>query len=114
MATKKMNIIWNIEQAQRLCSNLERLLQPVGAHVALGGSVLYNGSSEKDVDIFIYPHASTNITPLSPVLRKLTELGFTNSTEKPSVVSGGKVIRVMTGIDGRRVDFFFFDFNVSK
>lgn len=107
-----MNTIWNIEQAQKLCSNLEHTLKSVGAHVALGGSVLYNGQSSKDVDIFVYPHRG-NDEPLSPVLSKLYEWGFSDSIDKPST-GGGKVIRVMNDISGRRVDFFFFQFDSSR
>jgi len=107
---RPMNTIWNIEQAQKLCANLERQLAPLGAHVALGGSVLYNGSSTKDVDIIIYPHANSDkVKSLTPIKAKLVELGFTYSDEAPSV-NDGKIVRVMNDISGRRVDFFFLQY----
>lgn len=105
-----MNTVWNIEQAQKLCANLERQLASLGAHVALGGSVLYNGSSVKDVDIIIYPHSSVgSVDSLTPIMARLLELGFTYSCDEPST-KDGKVIRVMNDISGRRVDFFFFQY----
>lgn len=34
----------------------ERIVSPLGWHVALGGSILYNGESSNDLDLFFYKH----------------------------------------------------------
>lgn len=48
--------LWTIEQGLELARKWEKILAPKGIHVALGGSVLREGKSTKDVDIFVYPH----------------------------------------------------------
>src|SRR3954469_18790986 len=45
-----------LEDALPVVRWLETQLIPKGAHCSLGGSVLHKGFSEKDLDIFIYPH----------------------------------------------------------
>jgi hypothetical protein len=53
-----------LEEALPIVRDLEQKLIPLGAHCALGGSVLHRGVSTKDVDIFVYPHNCT--TPRNP------------------------------------------------
>ena len=53
---------WTFETARALAAELERLLTPLGAHVALSGSCLYKGESDKDCDIFVYPHLTSEPT----------------------------------------------------
>jgi len=49
--------------AVMIAKKVEEAIIPVGYHCALGGSVLHRGTSEKDVDIFIYPHCGRNLRP---------------------------------------------------
>lgn len=44
-----------LEQALPVVRDIETKLIPLGAHCALGGSVLHRGESHKDLDIFVYP-----------------------------------------------------------
>ena len=69
------------EKAIELCKQIEPIAIIHGFHVALGGSVLFNGTSEKDIDIFIYRHTNFDgTTPtrgkIEPFLCNLTEIGF--------------------------------------
>lgn len=43
------NTLWIVQAC-------ERIISPLGWHVALGGSVLYNGESTNDLDLFFYKH----------------------------------------------------------
>lgn len=86
---------------------LARKLEPIAirhnAHIALGGSVLHNGRSEKDLDIFVYPHDKE--AGFSP-RHMLAAFGATSiSRTGPSCHDGKEVYFTM--LDGKRVDFFF-------
>ena len=48
------------EDAVAIVLDIEKVLDPLGAHTALTGSCLYKGKSRKDVDIVIYPHDANN------------------------------------------------------
>lgn len=47
---------YTTQDALDIARQLEPLLVPHGIHVAIGGSLVYRGDSEKDIDIFLYPH----------------------------------------------------------
>jgi hypothetical protein len=47
--------LWCLTEGVELARKLEEHLYP-DFHVALGGSVLSEGNSYKDLDLFIYPH----------------------------------------------------------
>jgi len=51
-----MSMMWTLETALPVLQAVERICADRGAHCALGGSVLHKGGSEKDLDVFIYPH----------------------------------------------------------
>lgn len=54
------------EIAIKLCTLIENLLavHSIPCHVALTGSCLYDGGSEDDIDIIIYPHNPTENSAL--------------------------------------------------
>lgn len=67
---------YTLEIAVDICREIEAKLVPLGYHCALGGSCLYRGNSEKDVDIIIYPH---DIKVQKPPLEIINEIeAFTN------------------------------------
>jgi len=73
-----------LDQALPFVRSLEQKLIPLGAHCALGGSVLHSGESNKDLDIFVYPNSQeTSRTPeeLIEILRTLFPEGYT-ATDK--------------------------------
>jgi hypothetical protein len=45
-----------LQEGIEICREIEPLLVNIDYHCALGGSLLYRGTSTKDIDIFIYPH----------------------------------------------------------
>jgi len=68
-----------LEDAIPFARWLEQQLIPRHAHCALAGSVLHAGSSEKDLDIIVYPHSKSGmLTPeqLIDVLKEIFPTGF--------------------------------------
>ncbi len=47
---------WTLEYAQEFAAKLEERLQRHGLHCAIGGSVMYAGRSDNDLDVIVYPH----------------------------------------------------------
>jgi len=52
-------VMWTQEDALQVLKYLEPVLATQGYHCALAGSILYQGTSTKDLDVIIYPHAKT-------------------------------------------------------
>lgn len=48
--------MWNLETGLKLVRALDNQAQDYGFHLALGGSVLRKGESEKDVDLYFLPY----------------------------------------------------------
>lgn len=92
---------YTIYQAITIARELEALLLPLGAHCALGGSCLHKGGSEKDIDIFIYPHK--NSLKEESIVTMLEEQGF--NFEPPDQRYSIDVLVTKKGF--LRVDFFF-------
>ena len=68
---------YTLEKAVKVCREIEEKLVPLGYHCALGGSCLYRGTSEKDIDIIIYPH---DVKKQKPPVDIIGELGMTTQT----------------------------------
>lgn len=95
-------MMWTIEEAIMTIRGLEPRL--FAYHLALTGSVLYEGSSDKDLDIIVYPHR-TGKKILKPELAigylKLTNLGQSEHEYDDKVVYKTK------DTQGRIIDLFF-------
>lgn len=52
-----LKVMWTLKSAMPVLRRFEQFVKPLGFHVALGGSVLYQGCSDKDLDVHIYKHA---------------------------------------------------------
>jgi len=99
---------YTLDQLCKLGANLEGRLSPFGIHVAIGGSCLYRGHSDKDMDVFLYPHTNKDIDK-NAAIEELVNLGFSlrdidsdshyPSTQIPDVI-------VTHGPNNERVDFF--------
>lgn len=77
-------------------------------HVALGGSLLHKGTSEKDIDLFCYPH-TTLITQEAPrILSELQKVGFTIFERRDHDEHDDKVV-YRTEYNNQRVDIFILD-----
>ncbi len=56
---------FELEDGICICKLLEPVLCEQGLHCALAGSLVYKGWSNKDIDIFIYPHECNDIKSIS-------------------------------------------------
>lgn len=86
------------------------IYKDLGAHLALGGSLAYRGTSTKDIDIIIYPHSRERPVDRVKLLAWLEIRGFTpdNFAAWQEYANLTDVL-VTTHTDGRRVDFFIMD-----
>lgn len=50
--------MWKLEDGLTLVRSIQKLSRKYGYHVALGGSVLNSGESEKDIDLYFLPMGS--------------------------------------------------------
>lgn len=104
-------MMWTREEAFLVIERLEPIIAEAGAHVALGGSVLYRGTSEKDLDLFIYPH-NKDANPwdtfkLKLLLKKFFRAETMNDCKGFSQIRDSKEVAWLKTPKGKRVDFFF-------
>lgn len=98
--------MWNLDDAVALCRVFETALKRIGFHVALGGSVLYRGESDKDLDVFVYPHATGEMEPeWDKVETTLAVLGCSLRRNCNHRYDSKTVKEFEYG--GKRIDFFF-------
>lgn len=99
--------MWTRETAFEFLTNLETFLSANGYHCALGGSVMYRGSSDKDLDVIVYPHIREDCPPVHELWQRLIgHLSPTKSHLSKGSCRDGKDVRVML-VGDRRIDFFF-------
>jgi hypothetical protein len=95
---------YSLQQLVMLAASLEPAMMEIGCHIAIGGSCVHRGCSDKDMDVFVYPHKDE--IPKAVVRAKIESLGFTainkctDATQVPDVLP-------TTDQLGNRVDFFF-------
>lgn len=104
--------MWTLEQAMSVIEPLEPKLGNIGFHCALNGSVLYNGKSEKDLDLIIYPHTKVNgVTPDWDSAKSLLKdyFGAVKITDCGGVsqLRDDKEVSWLKTSTGKRIDFFF-------
>lgn len=98
-----------ITDAVRIATALEPEMSAIGMHVAIGGSVVYRGGSDKDIDVFFYPHSKKVAIDRSQIVSLLSANGFKSrkpddeSTQVPDVHVTDEVAT------GNKVDFFFLE-----
>ena|SRR3990167_4283139 len=56
-----MNQPWKIEEGLKLIRALQGRVKEFGYHIALGGGVLNNGMSDKDLDLYFLPFNNPNV-----------------------------------------------------
>lgn len=101
-------IMWNLDQGILFCRTLEILLRDNKSyHCALGGSVLVDGISRKDLDVFIYPHHSEGKIDPEDLFRALypLELVGWKKAEFARYEEDEKQVYTAT-YSGKRIDFF--------
>ncbi len=96
-----------IEKGIEIARIVETVVSAVGYHCGLGGSLLHKGQSEKDIDIFIYPHNGYELRP--DALRNALRLArFTcRGNNGNSEFQDSKVIESWDYVGGYRIDFIF-------
>lgn len=105
--------VWTIDQAIGFCMRLSPRLELAGFGLALGGSVLSEGSSKKDLDLVVYPH-NKNECDFAKAAAVLEHFGLTKAV---SVKRVHAVWRAKGSNDTKhveiwkhgkqRIDFFF-------
>ena len=107
--------MWTLKEALYLMPEFEAISKLLGYHVALGGSVMYDGKSIKDLDVIIYPHRE--VDPTRPTPDQLVELFVYNklivSAKMPPCSPWAKdqkdyrYVNCGETRDGQRIDFIF-------
>jgi hypothetical protein len=94
---------WTLEEGIGVARMFEKIVSPLGFHVALGGGVLLRGESIKDLDLFVYPHqkSTSNLTRVKEALQTLVK-DFQPCGHKYDQKEVYKCLFL-----GQRIDFFF-------
>jgi hypothetical protein len=104
-----------LQDAVTIAKRLEPLIaEKFRLHIAIGGSCVYRGHSEKDVDIFIYPHSKETEIDRDKIVIWLEEQGFKYRFADDEALQGDftqvpdvwVTTEVATGI---KADFFFLE-----
>lgn len=106
--------MWTREEAFCVIEKLEPALSAIGAHVALGGSVAYRGTSDKDLDLIIYPHTVVenmkfDWLPVKELLKSFFRAESYTECQCGSQLRDWKQVSCLTTPKGKRVDFFFLE-----
>lgn len=103
---------WTFDQAIDLVRQLELKLKREynHYHVALGGSVLHKGLSNKDLDIIIYPHKTTHqdIKWMKSALRQFGLVEISDRGAVHTIYSDGKDV-IQYEYQNKRIDIFFLE-----
>jgi hypothetical protein len=101
-------MMWMFTTGAHVAREIEKLVMPLGFHVAMGGSVLHTGSSDKDLDIFLYDRSDAVQADISFVMSQIEKhLDIrTNEECKDTSVSGDRYV-YRCYILNRRIDIFF-------
>jgi len=94
-------------KAITVANEIQQFLEPIGMHVALGGSCLHKGGSDKDIDLIILPHNTDAQPPLQFVLAEIESKTGNKPVERDhSHYNDDK--EVWKGIyNGLVIDYFF-------
>lgn len=98
--------LWDLDSAEAFARIVEKELIPADYHCAIGGSVLHRGWSDKDVDLFIYPHKTgcENIAARTSAIKKSGLEFIEQRNHQP--YGDDKVVGCYEW-NGKRVDVFF-------
>lgn len=106
-------IKWTLEEAQTFLRNLSGHIATSGYEVALAGSVLKKGSSEKDLDVVLFPKTTARYNR-RVLYRMLEDFGMVRQYTVEEVQRAWRLQGSMDTkhveiwkFDSRRVDLFF-------
>lgn len=105
--------MWKIAEALQLVNDLQRDVNKVHWNVVLGGSVLYKGKSDKDLDLVFFPF-DTSLAKVSRLQDKLEEQGWTRTHNVEQMwahwrhkgSNDRKHVEIYRTEDGKRIDVF--------
>lgn len=116
-AIQKMTPIWTLDEAIKLIREIQPEMHNVKYAVSLGGSVLNEGESYKDLDLIINPFYPEEVGEEFIAARaKLETLGFTLVRNREEVANGHDEYAIVSNtnkwieewsFNGKRVDIFF-------
>lgn len=95
--------MWTLKPAVSFVRRLEKVLRPLGYWTAIGGSVLYNGQSENDLDILICP--LDEVAGEKTLMLNLLATHFAIEKAGNSNYPEGREIWKGT-LNGKKIDFF--------
>lgn len=98
-----------LQDGVEVASTLEPIFAEIGLHLAIGGSLVYRGGSDKDIDIFIYPHSRDIDIDRDAIAEKLSGLGYPPVKSIEDHTSVLDVLMTRHIENGKRVDFFFLE-----
>lgn len=108
---------WTLARGAALARTIEATLGGM-YHVTLGGSVLLRGWSNKDLDLFVYPHDASILPPpmsYGMIRNGLRAANLTRTADIAAVQEiwrragskDTKAVEVWRTEDGKRVDVFY-------
>lgn len=101
-----------LQHAVDIARQLEApIFERFNLHIAIGGSCVYRGTSEKDVDIFLYPHSKEVQMDRLAIMAWLAEHGFMppeNLDGDEDFTQVPDVLMTRTA-DGIKADWFFLE-----
>lgn len=101
--------MYTTQDAIEIAQRLEPIFAKLNLHIAIGGSCVYRGYSEKDIDVFIYPHNRQTILDRGLIAKVLASEGYGARTPDAESTRIADVYVTKCGRTERRVDFFFLE-----
>lgn len=97
--TDTLDMFWLLEEAVKLCRDIEKLVPAYGAHVALTGGCLFQNGKRKDVDLVFYRIRQVERVDTQGLIKALHTLGIEVLDDHGFCI---KAFR-----DDRMIDMFF-------
>lgn len=100
------NVLISTIDAINIANKFQELLEPLGVHIALGGSCLHRGGSYKDIDLIVLPH-NTTVYNLGEVLIKIENIIGNKLVLRDHLQYNDAKIVYKTTYSGLTIDLFF-------
>ena len=106
---QKLTTMWTLEQGLAVVRELQPRSRGFNYHVALGGGVLNNGSSDKDLDVYFLPLDNGDVMDPAGLLQWLSTVwGEWEPIQNEHYVGSNNYSRKVKFLttDGERIDVF--------
>jgi hypothetical protein len=100
--------VWTFEEARGFCYQLHKHLELFGYGVGITGGTLWRGTSDKDIDVIIYPYKRIS-GDFDTMYKSLPDFGlkFTGlPNNNIGYTDDGKRVEIWD-FQGKRIDLFF-------